>query len=228
MSDANTLTRTHGKPILCLDFDGVINPYSRGWQNGVLYEDDVVPGFFEWAEQATKLFRVTIYSSRSKTEDGKHDMRLWMVGRAIEAGFNPTVTDTGALRLLNARTANLILLDFAHEKPPAFLTIDDRAVQFRGDWTAWWLRPERLLAFKPWTSGEQVVCGEPSKTTVPVVPTDAMILAGTKAALDQLCYKSNAWDRDATSDIYKDDLLKAMRFGWQAMLEAFVEKKETT
>ena len=40
--------------------------------------------------------------------------------------------------------------EFYYEKPPAFLTIDDRGVQFRGDWKVDWLSPERLMKFKPW------------------------------------------------------------------------------
>jgi hypothetical protein len=129
------------KPILCLDFDGVIHRYSRGWQDGTIY-DEMVDGFFEWAAQAQKHFDLVIYSSRSATVEGRLAMGKWLAEH------------------LRQWRGEHITFAMASEKPPAFLTIDDRAMQFRGQWNAWWLEPERLLAFKPWTSGEQEPCSE--------------------------------------------------------------------
>ena len=136
------------KRILCLDFDGCIHGYSKGWQDGSIY-DDVVPGFFDWAVEAKKHFRLVIYSSRSKTMVGIFAMQDWLRDQLIKAGCH-LPPDDPELALSD--------FEFTREKPPAFLTIDDRAIQFRGDWTNWWLKPEKLLDFKPWTSGEQPKC----------------------------------------------------------------------
>ena len=141
------------KPTLCIDFDGVIHSYEKGWQGGVIY-GDATPGFFQWAEGAGKKFELVVYSSRSKDDSGILDMRMWLSTKAREAGLHDTPSDDGSLRLLNAKAANVTVLKFAHEKPAAWLTIDDRAVQFRGDWTDPQLEPDAMLAFKPWMANK--------------------------------------------------------------------------
>jgi hypothetical protein len=117
------------KPILCLDFDGVIHSYERGWQNGEIY-GTVTPGFFQWAVEAQKLFRLVIYSSRSSTDEGRLAMGKWLADQMRTWEGEP------------------VTLEMAAEKPPAFLTIDDRAIRFEGRWD--WLNPSQLLEFRPW------------------------------------------------------------------------------
>lgn len=129
-----------GKPIICLDFDGVIHAYSRGWQEGEIY-DDVTEGFFNWVLEAHFYFDFHIYSSRSKTEAGREAMKAWLEAQFRKEHKGWADQD---VRLF------LDLFTFAHEKPPAFLTIDDRAIQFDGDWGS--LDPGELKRFKPWTA----------------------------------------------------------------------------
>lgn len=129
------------KPILCIDFDGVIHSYERGWQDGEIY-GTVTPGFFEWAIRAGRLFRLVIYSSRSKTEAGERAMIAWLerqIGRWL------ATSGGGAIEGLPA-------FEFSNQKPAAFLTIDDRALCFMGDWSAPFLSPNLLLAFRPWNA----------------------------------------------------------------------------
>jgi hypothetical protein len=127
------------KPILCIDFDGTIHRYSRGWQDGTIY-DDVVPGFFEWALEATEHFRLVIYSSWSKTPEGIEEMSRWLHAQRWKWRGSHGIPDFG----------EPLGFEFASEKPPAFLTIDDRAIGFTGSWEDPALSAEQMLKFKPW------------------------------------------------------------------------------
>jgi hypothetical protein len=132
------------KPTICIDFDGVINKYSKGWQNGELY-DDVTEGFFEWVETVRDKFRLVIYSSRSKDDAGVIAMGTWLHEQRntwIKAGGQRDPVQP-------------LEIEFAHEKPAAWLTIDDRAVCFRGDWNAPELQADAMRAFKPWNAKER-------------------------------------------------------------------------
>jgi len=133
------------KPILCLDFDGVIHAYRRGWQDGLIY-DDVTDGFFEWMLDARHKFRLVVYSSRSREPMGTERMKSWLY---YQAGAFITASSHIGIDIDEMRQI-IDNIEFAHEKPPAFITIDDRAVQFRGDWSVSWLDPAALLKFKPW------------------------------------------------------------------------------
>jgi hypothetical protein len=121
------VAKQQGLPILCVDFDGVIHSYEHGWRNGEIY-GTVTPGFFTWLAIAQEYFCVVVYSSRSAEPAGVDRMKQWM------ARQNGGVLPPG--------------LEFTAQKPPAFLTIDDRAICFRGDWQE--LNPAKLKEFKPW------------------------------------------------------------------------------
>lgn len=127
---------------LCIDFDGVIHSYEKGWQDGVIY-GDVVPGFFEWAAKARHHFQLVIYSSRSKDMNQRMAMEAWLAyqhKKWVSTEWN------------GGETVRLDHFEFAHEKPPAWLTIDDRCVPFHGNWNDPFLTVKELLAFKPWTA----------------------------------------------------------------------------
>jgi hypothetical protein len=126
------------KPIICIDFDGVIHSYEKGWKGGEIY-GTVVPGFFEWAAEAQKRFELVIYSSRSSYDSGRLAMGGWLANQ------------------LRTWEGPKIEFQMSSKKPAAFLTIDDRAIQFKGDWFAKELRPEELLTFRPWNNNGQKI-----------------------------------------------------------------------
>ena len=128
---------TDFKPTLCIDFDCVIHGYEKGWQDGVIY-GHITPGFCDWAEQAKRKFKLVIYASRSKTDEGRAAMFDWMVPEIWQWAENK----------IGGSTLNVHDFEFASEKPATWLTIDDRAICFRGDWSDPALDPVSMPAFK--------------------------------------------------------------------------------
>lgn len=130
------------KPILVLDFDGVIHSYERGWQGGGIY-GEVVPGFFEWAEEARNFFDLHIYSSRSGSHKTRQPMEDWL--KVHLQAWLWDKEEAGISTELSAKD-----FTFVSFKPPTFVSIDDRAITFKGDWSDPRLNPQELLKFKPW------------------------------------------------------------------------------
>ena len=133
-----------GLPILCLDFDGVIHDYKQGWKDGQIYGHLTV-GFYDWALKAQEFFTLVIYSSRSKDDDGVESMAAWLVKEIGQSVVRKSFR--GADNRLKI-TIGKVDFEFAHEKPPAYLTIDDRAITFNGNWSDF--DPATLRQFKPW------------------------------------------------------------------------------
>jgi hypothetical protein len=123
------------KPILCLDFDGVIHSYTSGWRGARNIPDDPVDGAIDFIETMLhKGWDVVIHSSRSRHFGGIRAMRAWMK-RHSGNSWNETMHGPG---IEDVR--------FVWFKPAALVTIDDRALTFTGVWPS----PEDLKSFKPW------------------------------------------------------------------------------
>ena len=118
------------KPILCLDFDGVIHSYTSGWKGADVIPDPPVPGALQFIVEALKHFRVAIYSSRSGQAGGIDAMKAWLANWTTDPDYQMPWHE----------------IEWPTEKPPAFLTIDDRAITFTGEWPSM----EVLKNFKPW------------------------------------------------------------------------------
>lgn len=119
------------KPILCLDFDGVLHSYESGWQGADTILDSPVPGAVEFIHRASEFFRIAVYSSRSHQPGGMAAMKKWLHKAIIDADFDGSLFD---------------VIEWPDHKPAAFLTIDDRAMRFTGKWPV----AAELLDFKPW------------------------------------------------------------------------------
>lgn len=123
------------KPIICVDFDGVIHSYKSGWKGVDVIADEPVPEAFDWLSDLIEQHNSgadsapwpVIYSSRSKSPEGIKAMKEWFAIHGFPAEY-------------------LAVLEFPTQKPPAYLTIDDRAICFQGVFPS----ASEMLNFKPW------------------------------------------------------------------------------
>lgn len=114
------------KPILVMDFDGVIHSYTTKWSGVENCPDPPVPGAMDFLRRAREHFSINVLSTRSHQDGGIPAMLKY---------FDKWAPDL---------TENIIFPK--NYKPPAHCTIDDRAFQFNGTFPDL----EVLLSFKPW------------------------------------------------------------------------------
>lgn len=156
------------KPTVIVDFDGVIHSYTSGWKGPRTIPDPVVPGAMEFLFKAVHNFEVAVVSSRSHYLFGrsamrnyiKDEMRGYLTGLyelAREANYDKD--NTYLDELITQTHVEITLVQINHEleevmkcitfpkhKPPAVITIDDRALTFTGIWPTM----EEIKKFKPW------------------------------------------------------------------------------
>lgn len=88
---------------IAVDFDGVIHAYSRGWEDGVIY-DNPKPHALESIIKLSKEYKIVVFTAR----DHLVPVRDWL----REQGFEPYIEEVTNL------------------KPKAMVYIDDRAIHF--------------------------------------------------------------------------------------------------
>lgn len=128
------------KPILCLDFDGVIHSYTSGWKGADNIPDTPVDGAIQFIMDAREKFEIHIFSSRSHQDGGIIAMQAW-----LRRYLHEYLGIRGSGRTVSGH----IVYDeikWPTVKPPAMITIDDRALTFTGVWPS----VSELLEFKPW------------------------------------------------------------------------------
>lgn len=115
------------KPILCLDFDGVLHHYISKWTSASEVRDGPTPGAEEALMDYIQAgFDVQVFSSRSHQDGGLIAMKEWS-----KKHFHPDVWCELGYPLI---------------KPPALISLDDRALTFDGRWPT----VQTLRAFRPW------------------------------------------------------------------------------
>lgn len=153
---------TRSKPILCVDFDGVIHGYTSGWKGARTIPDPPVPGALEFVVGALDRFQVCILSSRSHQWGGRWAMQRWLKKHLVALGddrdpalipewwkeyiYRTAFADPWREEVDWAASKVIREIGWPLFKPAAMVTIDDRALTFDGTWPT----ADALLSFKPW------------------------------------------------------------------------------
>jgi 5'(3')-deoxyribonucleotidase len=96
---------------IAIDFDGVIHKYSKGWQNGAIY-DPPMDGALDAVKKLATNNRLIIFSTRAKDPKMRLEMLAWLNKHGFASYFSKVT----------------------HEKAIAHIYIDDRGLRF-ADWS---------------------------------------------------------------------------------------------
>ena len=143
-------------PIVVVDFDGVIHEYKTPWVNAWTIPDLPVKGaLFALAEYVKAGMHVAVVSSRSSSIRGRWAMRSWFWRWAKNQDLAPELRGS---------------VTFPRYKPPAILSIDDRAHRFDG---ANMPSSEAIRGFIPWNKVDR----EELPAYLDLIPEDARLTA---------------------------------------------------
>ena len=146
------------RPILVLDFDGVLHSYTSGWQGARSIPDLPVPGAMAFLENTVDRFTVKILSSRSHQWGGRGAMKKWLVhhmtGHLLQVPAFRSYRDKFdgdidyPMCAMEEKAARQIInkIGFPLFKPPATVTLDDRALTFTGTFP----QIHEIREFTPW------------------------------------------------------------------------------
>lgn len=107
---------------IVFDFDGVIHKYSKGWQDGSIY-DEPVEGIKDLINELHETYDIFVISTRARELSGQIDIENYLQKYGIEYECVTSI------------------------KVPAILYIDDRGICFNGNVNE--LR-EQIKSFKQW------------------------------------------------------------------------------
>lgn len=130
------------KPIsISLDFDGVIHSYSKGWQDGSIY-DQPIPGSIEFIGEVMWKHQISVFVLSTRNP---YQIKEWfdnVVFKNKESLFSTKIIPDN----LN-KWEEKCVLGITNRKLVASVYIDDRSLTFDGDFSS--LLP-KIFSFKTW------------------------------------------------------------------------------
>lgn len=151
---------------IVLDFDGVLHRYDSGWFGPRVVVDEPVDDAIDFLlDLLADGWDVVVYSTRSSQWGGRRTMKRWLrywaerhfmealkdpEGDAFDrwerAGFIPPMEWAEQEDCKEAGKWITDQIRFPRSKPPALVTLDDRAICFQGRFPDL----EALNNFRPW------------------------------------------------------------------------------
>lgn len=137
------MNKNKTKKTVAIDFDGVIHAYSKGYQNGELYDTPIKGAFEAIKALMDEGYSVYIHSTRAPRK-----IKAWLLPHVMVSeyeaegmGGDPTLwkyTRYGFTvkkipfwtKFWNEEN----VLGISQRKIPAMVYVDDRALKFGGDW----------------------------------------------------------------------------------------------
>jgi len=131
------------RQMIGLDFDGVLHSYGSGWLGADRIPDPPVAGAVEFLLSRRQEFALVIHSSRCGQPGGMAAIRDWLVLWGVPPDLVLLVHDHRELEAVVWDGGPIVV---SAVKPPAHLSLDDRAVTFRGTFPT----AGELRDFRPW------------------------------------------------------------------------------
>lgn len=142
---------------IAIDFDGVIHQYSKGWQNGEIYDEPVKGAFKTINDLMERGFSVIIFSTRSPSQiiewiKNRSNGLLYYSYSEFQDRYYPmhekdeeffkAEYDKGKLIQYKVKKVpfwkkfwnDTKYIGVTRRKLPCEVYIDDRAIKFDGDW----------------------------------------------------------------------------------------------
>ena len=118
--------RRNKRPVICLDFDGVIHRHLLGWKGRSVIRDVPIDGVKEAIKLLRRRFVVVVHSGRCASGDGIVAIEEWLGKHGIHVDM------------------------VCSDKPLAEMYVDDRAIQFNGNWEE---TMREVMSFRHWQRG---------------------------------------------------------------------------
>lgn len=128
---------------IAIDFDGVIHRYSKGWQDGSIYDEPINGCFEAIKELMDKGYAVFIFSTRNS-----YQIKKWLTYHVMESEYIVEGLGGDPYDYIYPKYGFTVekipfwtkfwnkdhVLGITNRKLPAIAYIDDRAIRFENNW----------------------------------------------------------------------------------------------